>query len=178
MVPRMERATHSAVIVNVPPAEPVVSRHREAFDVAAGWGVPAHVTVVYPFAPPSAIDSVAMERLRSAVASVPRFQASWETSGWFRDDVLWLAPAPAERFQALTEAVTRAFPEYPPYEGEFDEVVPHLTVGHTGTPDQLREVESQVLPHLPIHMEVTAAELWCGSEAPGAWWRVADLPLG
>jgi 2'-5' RNA ligase len=174
----VERATRSAVIVSVPLAEPVVSRHRETFDVAARWGVPAHVTVVSPFAPPSAIDSAAMERLRSALASVPRFRARWAATGWFRGEVLWLAPEPEERFRALTDAVTRAFPEYPPYEGEFGEVVPHLTVGHTGTPDQLREVESQVLPHLPIRMEVTAAELWCGSEAPGAWWRVAELPLG
>lgn len=166
------------MVVPVPAAEPVVSRHRQAFDVAAGWGVPAHVTVVYPFAPPAAIDSTTMDRLRSALASVPRFRATCATTGWFGDDVLWLAPEPAEMFQALTDAVTRAFPEYPPYEGVFDEVVPHLTVGHTATTDQLVEIERHVLPQLPIHLEVTAAELWCGSPTTGGWWRVAELPLG
>lgn len=174
----MKPATKSAVIVTVPAAEQVVSRHREQFDVAAGWGVPAHVTVVYPFAPPSTIDAAALERLRSAVASVPRFRGGWETTGWFGDDVLWLAPQPEEGFRALTEAVTHAFPDYPPYEGQFDDVVPHLTVGHRGTPEQLKEVERQVLPALPIHMEVTGAALWCGTDAPGAWRHVAGLPLG
>jgi len=28
----------------------------------------------------------------------------------------------------ITEALAEAFPEYPPYGGEFDEVVPHVTV--------------------------------------------------
>jgi hypothetical protein len=40
----MNGASQSAVIVTVPAAEDVVGRHRARFDVAAGWGVPAHVT--------------------------------------------------------------------------------------------------------------------------------------
>jgi hypothetical protein len=40
----MNGASQSAVIVTVPAAEDVLGRHRARFDVAAGWGVPAHVT--------------------------------------------------------------------------------------------------------------------------------------
>jgi hypothetical protein len=32
------------------------------------------------------------------------------------------------RFSRLTHALHQLFPEYPPYEGMFDLVVPHLTV--------------------------------------------------
>jgi hypothetical protein len=71
-----------------------------------------------------------------------------------------------------------AFPAYPPYGGEYDDVVPHLTVGHGVEGSNLRDVERQVLPHLPIHMEVTTAGLWVGSDAPGSWAQVAALPLG
>jgi 2'-5' RNA ligase len=174
----MEQATHSAVIVTVPAAERLVSRHRERFDTAAGWGVPAHVTVLYPFVAPEDIDDATVARLRDAVASVPRFHASWEASGWFGDEVLWLDPKPAEPFRALTDAVARAFPDHPPYGGQFDDVVPHLTVGHTGSLAELQDVEREVLPGLPISMEVSAASLWCGTEAAHAWRPVADLPLG
>jgi hypothetical protein len=34
--------------------EPAVSRHRARLDRAAAWGVPAHVTILYPFVTPSA----------------------------------------------------------------------------------------------------------------------------
>ena len=48
----MTEPTESAVIVAVPAAEPAVRAHRQQFDRAAAWGVPAHVTVLYPFVPP------------------------------------------------------------------------------------------------------------------------------
>jgi hypothetical protein len=38
--------TQSAVLVPVPEAERVVSRHRGRLDAAAALGVPAHVTVL------------------------------------------------------------------------------------------------------------------------------------
>jgi hypothetical protein len=47
--------TESAVLVPIPAAERVVSTHRSRLDGAAALGVPAHVTVLFPFVPPSAI---------------------------------------------------------------------------------------------------------------------------
>ena len=174
----MEAATDSAVLVTVPAAEPIVGPHRARFDWAAARGVPAHVTVLYPFVPPAAIDGAVHESLAAAVATVPRFRAGFEATGWFGTEVLWLAPEPAERFRALTSAVMAAFPGYLPYGGEFDEIVPHLTVADDGEPEQLRAVEAQVRERLPIGLDVTAAELWCGSDAEGSWHQVATLPLG
>ncbi len=174
----MSGATQSAVIVTVPPAEDAVARHRARFDRAAGWGVPAHVTVLFPFLPPADLDDRVVATLAAAVASVPGFAASWESTGWFGSDVLWLAPRPAERFRALTSAVVDAFPGYPPYGGAHPDVVPHLTVGHRGAGDELRAAERQVRAQLPIRMDVTAAALWCGTDAPDSWREVAALPLG
>lgn len=174
----MNGPTESAVIVTVPAAEAAVAPHRARLDRAAGWGIPAHVTVLYPFVPPTGIDGEVVEALRAAIASVERFEASWESTGWFGDDVLWLDPRPAESFRALTSAVAAAFPDCPPYGGEFDDVVPHLTVGHGVGSERLRDAERQVLARLPIRMEVAAAALWCGTDAPASWRAVADLPLG
>ncbi len=41
-------------MVPVPAVEPLVARYRDRFDAAAGGGVPAHITVLYPFVEPSA----------------------------------------------------------------------------------------------------------------------------
>ena len=174
----MEVATQSAVIVTVPSAEDAVAAHRARYDPAAGWGVPAHVTILYPFVPPSEIRAPVIERLRAATGSTPRFEAGCHTTGWFGTDVLWLDPQPADAFRALTTAVVRAFPGYLPYAGEYDDVVPHVTVAQGVEAARLREVEREVRRHLPINFLVTAAELWRGTLAADSWERVAALPLG
>ena len=174
----MRSATHSAVIVAIPATEEAVAAQRAQFDKAAGWGVPAHVTVLYPFMSPSDIDDSVIEALAAAAASVPSFQATFATTGWFGTDVLWLGPEPAGGFRTLTAAVSNAFPAYRPYGGEHDDVIPHLTVGH-GVPEaRLREAEREVLPHLPIRSDIRTAALWCGADAPASWHQVAALPLG
>ena len=113
----------------VPEAEPVVARHRATLDAAAGWGIPAHVTVLFPFAPPEQLDAALIGALAATVAGVPAFGCVFRRTGWFGDDVLWLDPEPADAFRALTATVVRAFPQWLPYRGEFSDVVPHLTVG-------------------------------------------------
>lgn len=70
-------------------------------------------------------------------AAVPQFRAEWGQTGWFGDDVPWLAPEP-EPIRSLTAAVWHAFPDQPPYEGRFDDIVPHLTIGHDAPLDDLR----------------------------------------
>jgi 2'-5' RNA ligase len=63
-----------ALIVSVSEAAPTVDPHRSRLDPSRGLGVPAHVTVLFPFMPPESMDSAAIERLATAVRSVPAFQ--------------------------------------------------------------------------------------------------------
>ena len=55
--------TVSAVLVQVPEAERVVSRHRARLDAAATAGVPAHVMVLFPFVPSAAITAETLQAL-------------------------------------------------------------------------------------------------------------------
>jgi hypothetical protein len=58
-------ASDSAVLVPVPEAERVVNRLRAGLGRAAALGVPAHVTVLYPFVAPSAITAARLKSLRT-----------------------------------------------------------------------------------------------------------------
>jgi 2'-5' RNA ligase len=174
----VNEATTSAVIVTVPEAEPAVAVHRLRLDRAARWGVPAHVTVLFPFLPPDDLVPSVLERLAAAVASVPRATTTFARTAWFENDVLWLDPDPPTVFEALTSAVVDAFPGYPPYGGAFDHVVAHLTVGEGAPYADLREAETAVRPHLPVTSDVVSAALWCGSERPDSWTEVRTFPLG
>jgi 2'-5' RNA ligase len=170
----------SAVLVPVREAEPVVGRLRGRLDPAAGWGVPAHVTVLFPFVAPDAIDGALVEMLAAAVASVRAFDCEFARAGWFDEDVLWLAPEPAWPFRALTSAVQSAFSRFQPFGGAYADVVPHLTVGHRPAAGAgiLRDAEAQVRPSLPIRTKVSQAWLMTGAQAPDSWRAVAELPLG
>ena len=128
----MNRAMQSALIITVPEAEEAVAPQRAQLDKPASFGIPAHVTVLFPFMPPSEVDDQVIGTLAAAIATVPRFHATFESTGWFGTNVLWLAPKPAAVFGALTSAVAAAFPDHPPFGGRHEVVIPHLTVGHAG----------------------------------------------
>jgi hypothetical protein len=172
--------SESAVLVPVPEAERVVSPHRSRLDRAAALGVPAHVTVLYPFVPPSAITPSVLDALAGAVASVSAFGCEFGATAWFGEDVLWLAPRPSAPFLALTRAVCEAFPGYRPYGGAYADPVPHLTVGErpAGGVADLRAAEAAVRPYLPVRAQVSRVWLMTRRPSPGDWRTQAELPLG
>ena len=172
----MKGAMQSALIVTIPEAEEAVALHRAQFDDAAAFGIPAHVTVLFPFMPPSEVNAQVIGILAAAISTVPRFNATFESTGWFGTNVLWLAPKPAAVFGALTTAVADAFPDYPPFGGRHEVVIPHLTVGHAVAVSELREAEAGVLRCLPIRANVTEVALWCGTDVPGGWAPHDGLP--
>lgn len=173
------RDTQTALIVMIPEAEPAIAPLRAALDSSASWGVPAHVSVLFPFLAPDLIDESALAAVRETVRTLPRFDLTFARTAWFGDQVLWLAPEPDRPLRDLTAALYARFPQTPPYGGEFDDVVPHLTVGHDATREVLDAAAAAVAPHLPIRARVSAVTLIAGRPEPGdSWHRVADFPLG
>lgn len=125
--------------------------------------MPAHVTLLYPFVPTERVDDALLRDLRELFASQPAFSFRLTRVARF-PDVAWLAPEPSERFTALTEVIVARYPEYPPYEGIHDEVIPHLTVAE-GDVELQDEVEAALTPHLPIEAEAREVTLLVEDEA-------------
>ena len=152
----------SALLVPVPEAEPFVQRHRFRHDSVALRGVPAHITVLFPFVAPSAISAATTDTVRQALTRFSAFPFSLTRLDRFPEGACYLAPDPAEPFRRLTMAIAEHFPEYPPYAGAHAEVIPHLTVAQTQDApfDDLAEIER----HLPI--QCVAREAWLMMEYP------------
>lgn len=129
-MPGKRGCSESALVVCVPEAEPHVAVLRERHDPVARRGMPAHVTVLYPFVDPADITAAVLDRVRAALTTVRAFAFELARIERF-PEALWLAPEPAVGFRALTAAIAKAFPSHPPYGGRFATVVPHLTVAHT-----------------------------------------------
>jgi 2'-5' RNA ligase len=169
--------TESAVLVAVPEAEHVVGRFRASLDRSAAWDVPPHVTVLYPFVVPDAIDQPVLDGLAEAIGSVPAFDVTLARLSWFDDGLLWLAPEPDDPFRALTAAVWNRFPDHPPYGGAHANPVPHLTVGHDAPAEVLHAAAEAIQPLLPIQARITTVQLMHGSPDIEPWRTVATLPL-
>jgi 2'-5' RNA ligase len=138
----------SALVIVVPEAEPLVSDWRAQHDWSAQRGVPAHITLLYPFAPTETVDDELLSQLRALFGSEAPFTFQLSRVARF-PEVAWLAPEPSEPFTALTELIAARFPDYPPYDGIHDVVIPHLTVAEGG-PELQDEVESALTERLPI----------------------------
>jgi 2'-5' RNA ligase len=166
----------SALIVDVPEAEPLVNDWRAKHDWSAQRGVPAHITVLYPFMPTENIDDRLHADLRALFAAHPAFSFRLSRVARFPDEVAWLAPDPAEPFAALTEAVASRYPDYPPYEGIHEVVIPHLTVAEGGT-ELHDEVDAALTPALPIEAEARSVLMILADE--NGWWSPGErYPLG
>ena len=97
----------------VPEAEALVGALRLQYDWSAARGVPAHITVLFPFLADDELDHAALAAVLAAHRAFDFELASVERFG---DDVTYLAPVPDAPFRALTEAVWRRWPARPPYE--------------------------------------------------------------
>jgi len=58
LIPDAGPGWEAILLLPVPAAEPAVSRHRARLVESAKGGVPAHITVLYPFLPPAGIRGV------------------------------------------------------------------------------------------------------------------------
>jgi hypothetical protein len=168
---------YSGLIIEVPEAERAVARHRERLDANARLGVPAHITVLFPFMPPQAISPAALTELEHLLAAFPPFRFELDRTAWFGDEVLWLAPRDPGPFRALTRSVADAFPAFPPYEGQFGDSTPHLTIGHGHPLTDLRAAEESVRACLPVHAQATEVTLMTQQSAGGQWTRAATFTL-
>jgi 2'-5' RNA ligase len=168
----------SALVVEVPEATRAVDDWRERTSSAKpSAGVPAHVTILFPFVPARRIDRELLASLGSLFAAYPAFGFELRDARRF-PGLLYLAPEPAERFLELIEAAAAAHPDFPPYGGEFDTIVPHLTAAE-GEAAVLDRAAADIEPSLPIPAvahEVTLLEEV--EPALARWHSRARLPLG
>ena len=91
-------------------------------------------------------------------------------------NVVYLEPEPDEPFRRLTNALAAAFPDYPPYEGVHEEVVPHLTVAADAPDDYYAAAEHALPTFLPIRDIVREAWL-IGHTPEQPWHTLWRLPL-
>ena len=83
----------TALIFPIPEAEPYVRDLRDRYDPAAADGVPAHITVLYPFIPFEDLSNDVLRRVELIAAKTESFDFRISSTARF-PDTFYLQPDP------------------------------------------------------------------------------------
>jgi 2'-5' RNA ligase len=156
-------AGRTALVVVTPEAEAVLTPwRRRHLRATVDRGIPAHITVLFPFVPAADVDTAVEEVLRELYAAVPPFDYDLASVESFPGYV-WLAPRPGAPFHDLIARTRAAFPGYPPYGDPELVPVPHCTVGAADDLGGLAAIVAELRPafagELPIRCRARAVTL-------------------
>lgn len=133
-------------------------RRWRKFDPAARAGMPAHLTLVFPFIDSRSVDEAVRVRLRDALMAYGPFEMVFDRLGAFPGGV-WLEPADPAPALRLIAALAGAFPEHPPYGGAFERVIAHATIAQ-GPPELLARIRREAPARLPLTARAEAVSLY------------------
>ncbi|MGV8995482.1 MAG: 2'-5' RNA ligase family protein [Parvibaculaceae bacterium] len=175
--------TNTVLVLHISAADALTHDTRLAFDPSAIEGMPAHVTLLYPFKPVAELTDDDIDKLGEICAQHACIDLTFAHLSRF-SGVLWLAPEPSLPVRHLAATLASAFPEWPPYGGAHIEVVPHLTLAHLGGDDaemrldQIGEIFMETAErHLPLRQIISQVSLF-DMTTTGRWHEVRSFPLG
>lgn len=181
-----DRTLASAIVIPAPPpvAEFVAAFRREHPGQEL-YALPPHITVMWPFISPGTLDDgpdetllrQTADRLRQICRSISPFTVTLDRYGTFPGGVLYLAPHDPAPIIALHGHILAQFPEYPPYGGEYGELVPHMTLG-IFAPEDVAAIAGR-LPLEPLAFLVDRLCFMYGDQRFSQPWKTAAvIPLG
>ena len=169
---------HSVLQVPVPPLEPFVRTRTGHYDLdylaRDPAHVHAHVTALGPFLP--RVDGAAAEAVRGIAAATEPFDFTLAQIATFPNGIIHLVPEPDDAFRDLTQRLVAAFPQCPPYAGEFADVRPHLTLDLRST--EVSEASTYALLGDLVPASCRATRLDLAWYEPGACRVLRSWPLG
>jgi len=144
------------------PVETLLGKYRHRLDPSAAQGVPAHVTVMYPFVPRDDWKSQSVEFRLDGVLKKTQCFSFWFRNIAEKDGLLYFPPDPSDGFRELTAAVGSEF-DLVPYGGKYGDPMPHCTVSYgqwwqNESPTDQADVKTALKGGLPI--ECRAKEAW------------------
>jgi 2'-5' RNA ligase len=156
---------------------PALERLRRASVRDAILGLPAHLTMLYPFVDPARLGPDVRCLLATVAATVAPFdyrlvaRATWP-------DTVYVAVDPVEPFVALQRRLGEAFPAFPIYGTDPGfEFVPHVTVAEGSPVDDPATLDNVAWESLPRSGVAAAIEVIARpTDAP--WRTIWRLPLG
>lgn len=173
----------TAILIAVPELTEFTDRWRSS-SYSTAWPtaaltelVPPHVTVLVPWLRDPKPEDV--QRLEDAVATLEPFELTFSTAGQFPNGTAWLRPEPFDRVRDLLATVIAAFPECPPYGGEFPDPHPHLTIASSaqGSPALVAEAQAALAAEEIPSIRLDDLTIWREGD-DGVWQLTGAVAIG
>lgn len=120
-------------------------------------GLPAHATLLYPFARPDALDDAIRSGIESVVSAHAEFSCRLVGLGRW-PGVLFATVEPEDPFRSLYADLLTVFPEFPSNRGKF-EFVPHVTIAVEPAVSIPETASDPAWQSLPAIQHVSRADL-------------------
>ena len=166
----------TAIVIPCEVADPIIGPWRARHTPDGRDGMPAHITLLYPWV--ERFGEGDMAKVRGALSTFEAFDFSLPKIAEFPGlgSVVYLEPEPRLPFIMMIEAVAAAFPDHPPYGGAFEDIVPHATILETDPNSALEDEVTQALkPRLPILEHANQA--WVVANRDGRWQTESEVDL-
>ncbi|WP_098245608.1 2'-5' RNA ligase family protein [Streptomyces formicae] len=164
----------TAVVVVLPDAAPLLDAARRIDPALVRRGLPAHVSLLYPFVPVSALTDQDEKGVRSLAAGFPAADLVVEEVVTAPGFVAVTVPG----LQPLVDAFRAQWPALRPYEGRFGaRPAAHVTVAMgADDPTVADRVRTAIGSLLPLHTRAAAVQLVTLTEE--GWQSRLTVPLG
>ena len=169
---------NTALVILVREFEPIVSKLRLQYDPSARQGMQAHITTLIPFVKPVSLNAEILEKTANIIAQHSPFTFSFHKIGQF-PGVVYFSPSNTSPFIELTNTIYHNFPEYPPYEGKVEAIIPHMTVGYAKNKEIQNNLAKQAKHLLSKNSDIscTVNEITLIENLTGQWKKKEVFPL-
>jgi 2'-5' RNA ligase len=167
----------TALVLVLDDSEPFDAVRRQYASWSIERGIPFHITLLFPFAPRSELSDGILATTRAFFVARRPLEFELTRVAMWPEDV-YAVPEPDDELRDCMYALHALFPQWPPYGGIHDNVVPHATLGEDlDASAAYPDIERRVGPQLPRHFRADAATL-LEEYAPDRWRERERLPFG
>lgn len=146
----------TGLVIPLPAADALLESVESRYPGSVRQGVPAHVSLLYPFVGTAELGDWDIEVLSELFIGQELIRVGF-VECYRRGGFVALRPYPMEELVTLTDKTRRHWPNVVPYEGQYGDVEPHLTVAMQTSEETAHTIEQEVAKQLPISAELREA---------------------
>ena len=139
--------------------------------------MPPHVTLAFPFLPLASVTPDVVRHLSTVLSGIEAFDFELNQVRWFGTNVVYLEPSESDSFRSIIELLQREFPDFHPYDGAFDSVIPHVTLSEHGLLSERRALGASAPAYLPITGRASHVWLMSNERRFDEWSIARVFPL-
>jgi 2'-5' RNA ligase len=169
------RYIQSTLLIPVVEASESVNKWRVEYQDSAKRGMPAHITLFFPFLHPSEIGDSTITQLTHFFKKVNKFTYQLNKIENF-PLVVYLAPTNGSKFTKISQNLATKYPQIKPYEGEYLAPIPHCTLARMSTEAKTEEIKGQIetsIKHEPP-ISCDAHEAWLMYKNELNYWGIHE----